>query len=369
FPVKQNNVFNAPNNFAPAGSMKNGFPDPIVTQIPSTGVIDASPTALRNASYFHVPSNLHEGSLHSWNIAYQRELPSRFTVDIAYVGNRGHDIPTQFNENAAIVVGLPGNAGRPLFAPFNKSADVTTWIPTKSLYHSLQTKLDRRFTNGFLLTSSYTLGRGWSYNTGDSNTNIPTPADIERSWARTDQDRLHTWVESFLYQLPVGPDRRWLKEGPLSQILGGWQVGGFFTAQSGLPINFTMSAATLNAPGNTQRPNVSGTPAVLGNVGPGQLWFDTSVFSSPAANTFGNAPRNGVLDGPKFVNLDATLAKLFSFPHGVKGEFRADVFNVTNTPHFDRPNGTFLGATFGQITATAAGLDQRSMRFGFRLTF
>jgi len=80
-------------------------------------------------------------------------------------------------------------------------------------------------------------------------------------------------------------------------------------------------------------------------------------------------PRNGVLDGPKFVNLDATLAKLFSFPHGVKGEFRADVFNVTNTPHFDRPNGTFLGATFGQITATAAGLDQRSMRFGFRLTF
>ena len=369
FPVKQNNVFNAPNNFAPAGSMKNGFPDPIVTQIPSTGVIDASPTALRNASYFHVPSNLHEGSLHSWNIAYQRELPSRFTVDIAYVGNRGHDIPTQFNENAATVVGLPGNAGRPLFAPFNKSADVTTWIPTKSLYHSLQTKLDRRFTNGFLLTSSYTLGRGWSYNTGDSNTNIPTPADIERSWARTDQDRLHTWVESFLYQLPVGPDRRWLKEGPLSQILGGWQVGGFFTAQSGLPINFTMSAATLNAPGNTQRPNVSGTPAVLGNVGPGQLWFDTSVFSSPAANTFGNAPRNGVLDGPKFVNLDATLAKLFSFPHGVKGEFRADVFNVTNTPHFDRPNGTFLGATFGQITATAAGLDQRSMRFGFRLTF
>ena len=369
FPVKQNNVFNAPNNFAAAGSMKNGFPDPIVTQIPSTGLIDASPTALRNASYFHVPSSLHEGSLHSWNIAYQRELPSRFTMDIAYVGNRGHSIPTQFNENAATVLGLPGNAGRPLFAPFNKSADVTTWIPTKSLYHSLQTKLDRRFNNGFLLTSSYTLGRGWSYNTGDSNSGIPTPADIERSWARTDQDRLHTWVESFLYQLPVGPDRRWLKEGPLSQILGGWQVGGFFTAQSGLPINFTMSAATLNAPGNTQRPNVSGTPAVLGNVGPGQLWFDTSAFSSPAANTFGNAPRNGVLDGPKFVNLDATLAKLFSFPHGVKGEFRADVFNVTNTPHFDRPNGTFLGATFGQITATAAGLDQRSMRFGFRLTF
>jgi len=130
-----------------------------------------------------------------------------------------------------------------------------------------------------------------------------------------------------------------------------------------------MSAATLNAPGNTQRPDVSGTPAVLGNVGPGQLWFDTSGFSSPTANTFGNAPRNGTLDGPTFVNLDATLAKLFSFPHSVKGEFRIDVFNVTNTPHFDRPNAVFLGSTFGQITATAPGLDMRSLRFGLRVTF
>jgi len=366
YPVKQNNVFNAPNNFAPAGSMKAGFPDPVFVQIPSSGIVDASPTVLRNASYFHARPDMHEGSLTSYNIAFQRELPGRFTMDLAYVGNWGHDVQTQFNENAANVVGLPGNNGRPLFLPFGKSAAVTTWIGTKTLYNSLQAKLDRRFYNGILVSTSYTLGRGWSYTNGDSNSGIATPADIERSWARTDQDRLHSLVESFLLQLPFGPDRKWLRDGPLSQVLGNWQISGIFSAQSGSPIGITMSNANLNAPDNTQRPNVSGTPTVLGGIGPGVQWFDTSAFSSPANNTFGNGTRNGILDGPKYFNLDATIAKLFSAGHGIKGELRADIFNITNTPHFNNPGGTYLSTTFGQINSA---FGERSVRFGFRMMF
>jgi len=367
YPVKQNNVFNPANSFAVAPrTMANGFPDPVFVQIPSNGIIDASPTVLRQASYFHVTPDTHEGALHSFNLAFQRELPGRFSLDVAYVGNRGRDVQTQFNENAATVIGL-GTAGQPLFGRFNKTANVTTWIPPKTTYNSLQTKLDRRFSNGLLVTTSYTLGRGWSYINGDSNTTISTPADVERSWARTDQDRLHSFVSSFVYQLPVGPGGKWLREGPLSQVLGGWQLSGFFTLQSGSPIGFTMNnGANLNAPGNTWRPNVSGTPAVLSGIGPDQLWFDTSVFSAPPNNTWGTVARNGVLDGPKYVNLDATLAKLFSFKGRLKGEFRADVFNITNTPHFNNPNGAFGNANFGRITGT---FGERSMRFGFRMTF
>jgi hypothetical protein len=78
--------------------------------------------------------------------------------------------------------------------------------------------------------------------------------------------------------------------------------------------------------------------------------------------------RNGVIDGPRYVNLDATLAKLFSFPGRTKGEFRVDIFNATNTPHFNNPGGTYLAAGFGQITSTIAG-SERTMRFGFRLLF
>jgi hypothetical protein len=366
YPVKQNNVFNPANSFAVVPvTMSSGFPAPAFVQIPSNGSIDAAPTALRNASYFHIPSDLHEGSLHSFNLAFQRELPHSFVIDVAYVGNRGHDVQTQFNENAATVIGL-GNAGLPLFGKFNKTATVTTWVPTRTTYNSLQVKFDRRFANGFLLNTSYTLGGGWSYINGDSNTTISTPADIERSWARTDQDRLHSFVTSFVYQLPIGPERRWLREGVASRILGGWQVSGFFTAQSGSPINFTMNnGANLNAPGNTWRPNVSGTPAVLGGIGPDSPWFDASVFSAPPNNTWGNAARNGVLDGPNYYNLDATIAKLLNLG-SAKGEFRIDIFNLPNTPHFNNPNGAFGNATFGRITSS---FGERQMRFGLRVMF
>lgn len=365
FPVKQNNQFTAPNSFAPAGSMAAGFPDPIVANIPANGLIDASTPALRAASFFYIKPDRHEGSLHSFNIAVQRELPWRFTLDVAYVGNRGHDVETSYDMNAATVLGL-NDAGRPLFPSFGKTAGVTTWIPLKTSYNSLQMKLDRRFSNGIMMNTSYTLGAGYSYNTGDSNGGIPTPADLERSWARTDQDRRHSFVESFLYQLPVGPNKRWLSTGPASQILGGWQVSGFVTLQSGTPINITMSNANLRAPGNTQRPDVSGTPEVLGGIGPGNQWFSTSVFSTPANNTFGNAKRNGVLDGPGYANLDATIAKLFSLPHGARGEIRADVFNLLNTPHFNNPGATYLGNNFGVITSS---FGERSMRFGVKVTF
>jgi hypothetical protein len=379
YPVKQNYTSQAVNPFQPAGSMKNGFPDISLAAIPANGIVDASTPALKSASLFAVRPDMHEGSLHTYNLSVQRELPGRVTLDVAYVGNRSNNVETQYPENQAVQIGAPANnvnLYRPLFIPFGKTANVTDWIPLKESYNSLQMKLDRRFSNGLLVTTSYTLGRGWSYVTGDSNgsaTAISSPADLQRSWARTDQDRLHSLNVSFLYQIPVGPDGRWLREGPMSQVLGGWQVSGFFTAQSGLPINFTANGNNLHAPGNTQRPNVSGTPAVYGNAGPGQLWFDTSVFSAPAPDTWGNAARNAVLDGPKYVDLDATLAKVLSFSHRIKGELRADVFNVLNKPHFDRPNGSFDSATFGQIVAVldsnGGPPDQRSMRFGLRLMF
>lgn len=366
FPVKQTNQFNPPNTFAPSGSMRDGFPAPVVAQIPSTGIIDASPTALRTQAYFYVPPDLHEGSLHSWNVAYQRQV-GKFTAEAAYVGNRGHDILATRNLNAGMQPGAD-NAGRPLFGPFNRTADVTTWVPVKTSYHSLQTKFDRRFSDGFLLTTSYTLGRAKNYSNGDSNGAIATPADIERSWARTSQDRRHNLVISFVYQLPVGPRERWLTSGLASHVLGGWQVSGFFTAQSGTPIDFTANNATLRAPGNTQRPNASGTPEVLGGIGQNALWFETSVFSAPAAATWGNVQRNSLLDGPAYVNLDASLTKRIVLPGAVRGEFRIDVFNVANTPHFNNPNGTFGNASFGRITSVA-DFSERSLRFGLRVTF
>ena len=367
FPVKQNNDFNAPNTFAAAPvRMADGFPAPILADIPANGVIPANTALLRNQRYFAIPLDLHEGRLQSWNVAYQRELPGGFTAEAAYVGNRGN-IVNQINLNAGMVPGLD-NAGRPQFTPFGRTAETTGFMRSNTSYHSLQTKFDKRFANGFLLTTSYTLGRAINYWQGTTNGGIITPADVELSRGRAEYDRLHSYVQSFVYQLPVGPEGRWLRTGLASRLLGGWQVSGIFTAQSGQPINFTASGALLRAPGNTQRPDATGKPEVLGGIGPGNQWFDASVFSLPAANTFGNVERNGLLDGPAYINLDASLAKWFAVHRDIKAEFRIDAFNATNRPQFSNPNGELGNARFGQITTTLANTE-RVIRFGLRVLF
>jgi Carboxypeptidase regulatory-like domain len=367
FPVKQNNDFNSPNTFAPAPvRMADGFPAPILADIPANGIIPANTPLLLSQRYFAIPTDLHEGRLQSWNAAYQRQLPKGFTAEVAYVGNRGNVVNT-INANAGMVLGAD-NAGRPQFGPFGRTAETTAWMRSNTTYHSLQTKLDKRLSQGLMITTSYTLGRSINYWQGDSNGGIVTPADPELSRGRAEYDRLHNYVQSFVYQLPVGPNGRWLQSGPASWILGGWQVSGIFTVQSGQPINFTANAATLRAPGNTQRPNASGKPNVIGGIGANNQWFETSVFSFPDPNTFGNVKRNDTLDGPAYINLDASLAKWFTFKSDVRAEFRIDAFNATNRPQFERPNGEFGNARFGQITTTQANTE-RVVRFGLRLIF
>jgi hypothetical protein len=367
FPVKQNNDFNSPNTFAPAPvRMADGFPAPILADIPANGIIPANTALLRSQRYFAIPTDLHEGRLQSWNVAYQRQLPRGFTAEAAYVGNRGNVVNT-INMNAGMVVGAD-NAGRPQFGPFGRTAETTGWMRSNTSYHSLQTKFDKRFSQGLLVTTSYTLGRSINYWQGDTNGGILTPADPERSRGRAEYDRLHNYVQSFVYQLPVGPDGRWLRSGIASWVLGGWQVSGIFTAQSGQPIHFTANAATLRAPGNTQRPNASGTPKVVGGIGANNQWFETSVFSFPEPNTFGSVGRNDLLDGPAFVQLDASLAKWFPLKRDMRAEFRIDAFNATNRPQFERPNGELGNARFGQITTTQPGTE-RVVQFGLRLVF
>jgi hypothetical protein len=231
----------------------------------------------------------------------------------------------------------------------------------------MQVKVDRRFRNGFMMTNSYTLGRGYNYFNGDSNGTISTPADFERSWGRTSFDSTHSFTSSFTYLLPFGPTGKWMNDGLAGRILGDWQVSGIFAAISGTPIDFTASAAGLRAPGNTQRPNASGTPDVLGGIGSNELWFDTSVFSAPAPGTWGNVERNDLLTGPAYVNLDLSIVKIARFGDR-HFEFRVDMLNATNTPHYGNPNGSFGNANFGRVTGII-GQTERIIRFGGRFLF
>jgi hypothetical protein len=367
FPVKQNYSGTAANGFQRAGTMAAGFPAPTLATIPDDGIIPVAGSLL-NSTYDVIPPGLHEGTLHSWNVAFQRQLPYGFTADIAYVGSKGANLVADLDTNASLVYGS-GNNGRPQFAPFKRTGTSRTRTNLgKSRYNGLQVKVDRRFMNGLLVTNSYTFGQ--SKDLAQENTGINTPIDFDLVWARSDTDRLHNYVLSSVYELPWGPNKRWMSEGLLGKIVGGWQVSGLFVAQSGQALTIGGDGTLLNTPGNTAFVNLNGDNNVLGGLGPGQLYFDPTVYSLPAAGTQGNMKRHSGPDGPGFWQLDGSLFKRFALGGSKYGEFRIDAYNVTNSVRWANPNVTYstaTGNTFGQITGTSGS--QRSIRFGGRFAF
>jgi hypothetical protein len=368
YPVKQNYNGTAANGFQAQGSMATGFPAPALLDIPANGVIPIAGTALQNATLDVIPTGLHEGTLHSWNVAYQRQLPFFLSADIAYVGNRGVDLVMDIDRNASLVYNS-GNNGRPQFAPFNRTGTSRERSNAgKSRYHGLQMKIDRRFKQGLMITNSYTISRAKNY--VDENGTIGTPIDFSKSWGRAGFDRTHNYALSTIYDLPYGPGRHWGGDGIAGKILGGWQISALFVAQSGQPLSITANGTTLNTPGNTAYADVVGTQKVLGGLGPGNLYFDPAAYAQPTAGTQGNMSKNSGPEGPGFWQLDGALFKRFQFGGGRYAEFRVDAYNVTNSVRWGNPNTGFSTAsntTFGQVTGTTGG--QRSIRFGGRFAF
>ncbi|SRR5579884_487091 len=369
FPVKQANNFTAPNSFAAAGSLATGIPAPDIVQIPSSGILPAP----LNQNYSIVPKDLFHGYVQSWNIALQRALPGNFALDVAYVANHGVNVRASEQINYGQVLG-GGPAYQPLNQLFKRTNSTTTALGTHSYYNSLQVRFDRRFSQGFMLTTSYTFSKAIDFCT-DINCSLYNPMFVSLNRGRSDYDVTHVWVQSFIYDLPFGPNKKFLHSGIGRWIFGDWQANGIFTSQTGRPLSITFSGSTLNTPFVNNRPNLvsAGTPAVYHNVGKGILWFDTSKFSAPAPGTLGNVGRN-ILTGPGVVNLDFSLFRNFSITERLKGQVRLESFNFTNTAHYDNPNTTFGDANFGQVTTAGGDYntgrgDPRQFQIGLRLFF
>jgi hypothetical protein len=375
FPVRQNNTFNAANTYVAAGSMQAGLPAPLPFNIPQDGIIRNAP----NQTYEVIPLDYREGYVQSWNFAVQRALPWKFTLEAAYVGNKGTRMPQQYNVNAGIVLGA-GRDGRPLWGPYRRDADTNlSFIGVNTNYNSLQTKFDRRFAGGFGLTTAYTWSKSIDYS--QDNGGFAYYINPERTRARSDFDRRHMFNQSYIWELPFGKGKQFMNNNRFMDLfLGGWQVSGILTAMSGQALNISAPAATLNAPGNSNNPNFIGEGGLRVSkdvnfraTGRGQAtWFDVTQFAAPAQNTFGNVGRNA-FTGPGFFNLDLTGFKRFKVTERFTLEFRAESFNFTNTPQYPNPDGGFGNATFGQITNAAIGNSadggSRQIQLGLRLLF
>ena len=382
FPVLVALNLTGPSTYQSPGTLKGGI-QPLAAPDPNASVIDVPPFAVVGS----LGDTLNRGYIQSWNYALQKELKWGFTGQAGYVATRQVKQLGFLEMNAGAPGG--GNASRPLFQKFGRSTSTRLITPLGTgHYDALQARLDRRFANSYQVQVAYT----WSKATGiccndnsDGTPAIQLPQYYRLNRSVTGYDQPHVLVVSSIADLPFGKGKKWLNSGAGRVLAGGWRVNTMLTASSGLPFSVTASGTSLNAPGNTQRADqVKASVEKLGGIGPGQPFFDPLAFAPVTDARFGTAGFNS-LRGPGSVNLDLGLFREFSIKDRVNLQFRAEAFNSTNTPHFANPgtnvsnlqlnaNGTVrsLGG-YTEVTGTKAGsregVDERTIRFGLRLSF
>ena len=378
WPIRSSSDFRAPDSFTPAttadgqvlGMGTTGIPFEAFPDIPESGVI-LNP--LRSQSFTHTHPDLPKGNVQSWNFAFQRALPGNFSFEAAYVGSHGTNKDVGVDINAGQVPGM-GSRGRMLNTLFGKTARVRVRLGTHTYYHGLQTKFNRRFSDGFMLTTSYTFHKSTGFCSDRCSSQVNGLNFFHLYKGPADEDFTHIWAQSFVYELPFGPGKTYLQSGAGRWLLGDWQVNGFLTLQSGGPINVRMSSgSSLNMPSNTNRPDLvgAGEPEILGNIGRGQKFFDVTRFAQPAPAKFGTVGRN-ILQGPGVVNFDFSVFRNFEIREGLRMQLRIESLNFTNTPQFVNPEGRLGASTFAEVTRTSPNLsDPQARRFtlGLKLIF
>jgi Carboxypeptidase regulatory-like domain/TonB dependent receptor-like, beta-barrel len=317
---------------------------------------------------------LHRGYIQSWNFIIEHKLPGEFVTSIGYIGTASVNGFAFLDINASQIPGS-GNAGRPLFAKFGRTSATREWDGrTHSTYHALQATVNRRLTSGLFLKGAYTYSRAIDLAPYSDWTEFRWNAASEfyRNRAAADHNIPHMFQLGYLYELPFGAGKKWATSGAAAAVLGGWQINGIFSAYQGRQYTLTASGATLNMPGNQQTPDqIKAKVDKLGKVGDDGTWFDTSAFARPTGVRFGTVGRN-TMRGPGVVNTDLSLFRTFKILERLNLQFRAEAFNLSNTPHFANPNGNANSSNFGKILATqatdAVGRS-REFRFGLRLGF
>ena len=372
YPENLSLTVDGPNTYTQATTLAKGIPAIAVPDI-SKGFITLPPGFNANT----LESHLRRDYVESWNFTLQKQFGAGFMAQAGYVATRGVQIPQQMNQNLGQLGG--GAASQPYNALYGTTAALNLIGPLDHThYDSLQTRLSRRFSNGLQLNASYTFSKNTGIccdDTAYQSPGIPLLQYFNLNRSLEPFDRTHQFTLTGVAELPFGKGKRWLNHNRIvTALVGGWQVNGLFAASTGKPFNVTASATPLNAPGvTTQRADlIKPSVQILGGIGPGQLYFDTSAFAPVSQARFGTAGFE-ILRGPSSFNLDSSLFRQFRIRERVRLQFRAEAFNATNTPHFAAPSGNASASGFGQITSTLGtgreGIDQRMFRLGLRASF
>jgi hypothetical protein len=359
YPLTINQSFVGPNGFVPFGTLARGIPLFTGPDL-STGSVDLPATA-DEASPYH--DHLNRGYIQSWNLSYERRLPGHFSLATSYVGTLTKNMMGFYDINSAAAG--QGQAGQPLFQTFGRSSAIS-WRYDGYLsgnYHALQLALNRPLTKGLFVKGAYTWSKAMNRQDDDGWATIDWnhPSVMSKNYGPAGYDRTHMFQLGFVAELPFAKN----SSSPVAAIVKDWSVNGIFSYVSGTPFTIDSSGASVNAPGNRQTADLVGSPNQLGGIGSGNPYYDPKAWAPVTEVRFGNTGRNTVR-GPSWTNLDLSLFRRFPI-HKFSVEARVEAFNVTNTPHFQNPNGDV--ASSGFMTITGAQPDQRQIRLGLRLEF
>jgi hypothetical protein len=396
FPFIQTVAQRTLDNIRPAFALSAG---------PSVQPIPLTPDAGLGQGVFSVDRRLGSGYAQHWNAAIQRELPHNLLVEIAYAGSKGTHIgipDTNLNQlteeqlklGAALLEPLPNpflgqissssSLGAPtisraqLLKPFPRFTTVSLYRNNvgNTNYHSLQATLEKRWSSGTQFRISYTRSKlideassvfDASILTGPV-ANFPVADSFNRRLERdvSTGDIPNAFVASWVLELPFGLGGAIDPGGIRGKLTSGWELAGVLTWQSGLPIAVSQTTNFNAFAGfGTQRPNCIADPALPASERSTARYFDTSAFRTAPQFALGSCSRNPVR-GPGYRNLDLALIKRTGITERLVADFRAEAYNLTNTPPFGNPAAVLGAAGFGSITSAG---DPRVIQFAIKLQF
>lgn len=370
----------------------NGFNFPTGSSLGAATFLGQGP----NASLF-----LDDASPYTqqWNLNLQRELPSSLLFEAAYIGSKGtrlidgeggvnlNQLPPSFmsqgtslqtlvdNPFAGLIPYPTSTLNNPqvqrgqLLRPFPQYTSLASSRKPagNSIYHALTLRADKRFSNGLSLLVAYTTGKLID-DVSQTVTYLGPAGNKQDAYNRrgdrsiSTQDIAQRLVFGYVYELPFGKGKKLLGNAPgfVNHIIGGWQINGIMTYQSGTPLIITQTQNNTGIFSPGQRPNWTGRSARLEGGSTNDKiarWFDTSQFTTSPSFTFGNTPRTmpDVRNpGTKLWDISFFKNNYFGRDKKYNTQFRVEMFNAFNTPQFSGP-GTQVGSSnFGVISGAGS---------------
>lgn len=254
-----------------------------------------------------------------------------------------------------------------LLRPFPEftSVSLSNSDRSRALYHSMYVKIQKRFSEGMTLLSTYT----WSKNTDGSFAGVGNVYSSQPGTAQNNYDlgaeyglstahSPHRLSLATTYELPFGKNKKFLTSNrALDLIAGGWAINATSVMQTGYPLAITQTNNNSAIGTSVQRPNATSVSPTVDKSFAERLdgWINPAAFSQAPQFTFGNLSRTISMRGPGQINWDLSMFKTFTFGERYKAQFRAEALNFTNTPMFYGPNTSYspTNAAFGTITSQA----------------